>query len=121
MAEPPTSVTISTLRDQPYGRVTIKGDIDLAATTRLHAHLHELLEASVRYLVVDVSGVRHCDCRVIDVLAQASRRLRTHQGLIHVVGLTPRTLTGWESLTLPEVFRVYRATLDLLPTGWAPW
>lgn len=113
------SVTISVL-PEPYGRVTVEGGVDLAAMPRLHAHLHELLDAGVRYLVVDVSRVRHCDCRVVDVLAQVSRRLRADQGLLHIIGLAPGILTRLESLTLPEVFRIYHATLELRTAGWAP-
>jgi len=112
--ELPESVTISVQHDHGSVRITVDGDVELAAISHLQVPLHKLLDSDVHELVVDLTAVGHCDFRVFDVLAQLARRLRERQGCMHVVGPQPQVFTALESLTLLEVFKVYRATLEIL-------
>lgn len=110
----PELVTISVQHDDSDGWITLAGDIDLTAISHLQVRLQELLDSGVHELVVDLTAVAHCDFRLFDVLAQVGRRLRERQGWMQVVGPSPQVFTALESLTLPEVFKVYRATLEIL-------
>ncbi|MDP8932408.1 MAG: STAS domain-containing protein [Actinomycetota bacterium] len=112
--KPPQLVVISVQRDRGNARITLEGDIDPTAISHLQVRLQELLDSGVHEFVVDLAAVAHCDFRLFDVLAQLGRRLRERQAWMHVVGPQPQVFTALDSLTLPEVFKVYRATLEIL-------
>lgn len=112
--KPPQLVTISVQHDRGKGRIALEGDIDPTAVSHLQVRLQELLDLGVHEFVLDLAAVAHCDFRLFDVLAQLGRRLRERQAWMHVVGPQPQVFTALETLTLPEVFKVYRATLEIL-------
>ena len=120
IVEPPESVTISVQHDHGKGRIMLGGDIDLTAISHLQVRLQELLDSGVHELVVDLTAVAHCDFRLFDVLAQLGRWLKGRQGRMSVIGPQPQVFTALESLTLPEVFKVYRTTLEILAYSCDP-
>lgn len=120
VVELPELVTISVQHDHGNVRITLVGDVDLAAISHLQEPLQELLDSGVHELVVDLAAVGHCDFRIFDVLAQLGRRLRERQGWLQVVGPQPQAFTALESLTLLEVFKVYRAILEVLAARCDP-
>ncbi len=92
----------------------------MTAISHLQVRLQELLDSGVHELVVDLTAVAHCDFRLFDVLAQLGRWLKGRQGWMSVIGPQPQVFTALESLTLPEVFKVYRATLEILASSCDP-
>ena len=120
IVELPAFATIAVQHDDGGGRVTLEGDVDLTAISHLQVRLQELLDSGVHELVVDLTAVAHCDFRIFDVLAQLGRRLRERQGRMQVMGPQPQVFTTLDSLTLPEVFKVYRATLEILAATCDP-
>ncbi|MDP8931652.1 MAG: STAS domain-containing protein [Actinomycetota bacterium] len=111
--ELPEFANISVEHDASGGRVTLEGDINLTTISHLQVRLQELLDSGVHELVVDLTAVARCDFQIFHVLAQLCRRLRERRGWVQVVGPPPQVFTELESLTLPEVFKVYRATLEM--------
>jgi ABC-type transporter Mla MlaB component len=82
--------SVQDAHDQAW--LTVRGDIDREVTDKLRHHLHALLRGHARFIVVDLTAVRHCDPHLLSLLSWTQRRLSRRMGMISVVGLHPNTL-----------------------------
>jgi anti-anti-sigma regulatory factor len=91
-------------------------DLDAAATMTVHrlvdARLHraDLVGVPLRYVIIDLSGVRRIDPRALRPLADLRRSAARRQVGVHLVGL------GGASATLPPDARHLLAALGCHPT-----
>lgn len=95
--------------------VTLAGVLDGAAVSGVERRLARLLSRGVSSVVIEVSGLRQCDCRFLVVLERARRRLHLSHGVLQLRGLDPAALTGFDTVGLPAVLAAYRASLTLPP------
>jgi hypothetical protein len=95
--------------------VTLSGTVDAAGVGGVEHRLTRVIAAGSRSVLVDLSGVRWCDCRLLTALGRVNRRPCDPPARLRVRGLDPDTLTGFSSAQLPDVLAAYRASLDLQP------
>ena len=87
MNPPPLSMVITVPRTcRYYALVTVRGDVDRAGIGRLHTQLTRLVQAGAREIRLDLSGVRHHDPAVRDLLGQTRGWLRAHGGQLRTIG-----------------------------------
>lgn len=94
--------------------VVVAGPANRAAVTEASRSLRGLIEAGVRHLVVDVSGVYDVDGRLLTVLARTRARLADLDapatGSLTVVGVVlPQFLPALQAAGPDEVFVIYDA------------
>lgn len=66
--------------------MVLSGEADLVSAGRLRALIDKQLSDGVRYLTIDVSGLRYCDSASLRELLRAARTLREQAGdlvLVH--------------------------------------
>jgi anti-anti-sigma regulatory factor len=96
--------------------LTLTGVVDRADVARIEARLGRLLARGASSVLVDLSAVWRCDCRLLAALERVHQRLQpAHGQLLHTRGLDPATLTGFDDAGLPTVLAAYRASLAQLP------
>lgn len=66
-------------------------------------------------MVVDLSALRRCDCRLLPVLERVHQRLQPIHGQLRAQGLDPDSLTGFGDAGLVTVLDAYRASLAQQP------
>jgi hypothetical protein len=92
--------------DRPTVRVV--GRVDRDATSEVSGWIRGLIAAGVHHLVVDVSGARDCDPRMLTVLSRASAQLAGAGDSFRVVGLQlPEFLEVLPHASLDEIFVVH--------------
>lgn len=67
-------VTVVSGGDNAPATVTLKGDLDLATTPMVDAHIDQLLNQGEVDVVVDLRQVTFCDSMGINALVRAKRR-----------------------------------------------
>jgi anti-sigma B factor antagonist len=83
------ALTISARHERGYAIVTVAGEIDIAAVTRLKEQLVKLA-ASGRPLVADLDQVTFIDSAGLSALVGAAKRTAVSGGSLHVVCAQPR-------------------------------
>jgi anti-anti-sigma factor len=80
------SLTSSVLYDDGVALIALAGELDLSVVGQLDCAVHETLEAGLRLLVVDLSGLSFCDSSGLGGLLRASRMVRVTGGTLLVAG-----------------------------------
>ncbi|MFC4534868.1 STAS domain-containing protein [Sphaerisporangium dianthi] len=84
------ALRLSTVRCGGTVTVTVAGELDIATTDRLRAHVaHALAEARWSRLVLDVSGVSFIGAAGLGVLIALQRLARTQHTALYLSGVTP--------------------------------
>jgi hypothetical protein len=102
-------------------RVTMRGVIRFSDVELLRVQIDELVgndRDMVTGIVVDLSAVQACDCRVLPVLHVARRRMIESCGWLVVRFVDPRSLTGLAAIGLSDAIAVYRASRALAEPVW---
>jgi hypothetical protein len=102
-------------------RVTMRGVIRFSDVELLRVQIDALVGnglGMVTGVVVDLSAVQACDCRVLPVLHVARRRMIESCGWLVVRGLDPGSLTGFAAIGLADAIAVYRASRTLAEPVW---
>src|SRR4051812_18659975 len=86
MQEPDFSVTVGRSRDAV--RITVEGELDLATSPTLEAHLDAAADWG-RAIVLDLSALSFLDSSGVALLLTVSRRAATDGWMLRIVG-TPR-------------------------------
>lgn len=60
--------------------IVLSGEADLGSAARLHALISDQLSTGIRFLTIDVSGLRYADSSSIRELLRAARTLRERGG-----------------------------------------
>lgn len=102
-------VTIDVSRADTWAAVRASGEIDSTTAPLLDTHLTELLDAEVRELTVDLSGVSFLDSAGLCVLATAHRRAVRQDVRMRVLAssravVRPLQITGlWDLLRAEQI------------------
>ena len=76
----------------PLTVVAVAGEIDAHTAEQLRAQLHAVFTAGCHRLIVDLSEVTFMDSTGLGVLIGALKRVREHDGSLHVVCPRPAVL-----------------------------
>lgn len=82
----------------------IEGEIDLHASPKLRAALHELVDKKAPALVADFSGVKYIDSSGLATLVEYVRDSKGYGGKIALFGLQPKVKMVFELVRLNELF-----------------
>jgi anti-anti-sigma regulatory factor len=102
-------------------RVALRGVIAPLVVDQLRVQLDELVRNGVGMvtgIVVNLSAVTECDCRLLPVLHAAQRQMFEAHGWLVVRGVDPQLLSGFAAVGLSDALAVYRASLALAEPGW---
>lgn len=91
--------------------LAVGGEIDVATAPRLREQLIALVNDQRYRLVVDLSGVDFIDSTGLGVLIGALKRVRSHDGDLHLVCSDSRIVRVFEITGLDQIFRIHE-TLD---------
>jgi anti-anti-sigma factor len=82
---------VTTVLQAPTGTVVeLRGELDASTVEILQDHLSRLVEAGVRRVLVDLSGLTYTDSRGIGTLLATHQRLRTLGGELFIHQPTPQ-------------------------------
>jgi anti-sigma B factor antagonist len=82
----------------------IEGEIDLHASPKLRAALHECVENKTPVVLVDFSGVKYIDSSGLATLVEHVRDSKAYGGRIALFGLQPKVKMVFELVRLNELF-----------------
>jgi anti-sigma B factor antagonist len=91
--------------------LAVGGEVDVATAPRLREQLIALVNDQRYRLIVDLSGVDFIDSTGLGVLIGALKRVRGHDGDLHLVCSDPRIVRVFEITGLDQIFRIHE-TLD---------
>ena len=110
-AAAPTGPTIRLVQlEHDHALVVVRGKICVEVLLRLRQHLTNLVDAGVRYVVVDLAEVTACPPQMVGELAAACRALHAREGWLRSIASAPCVVTALESAAVEELFPIYRAT-----------
>lgn len=89
----------------------VGGEVDVATAPRLREQLIVLVNEQRYQLVVDLSDVDFIDSTGLGVLIGALKRVRSHDGDLHLVCSDPRIVRVFEITGLDQIFSMHE-TLD---------
>jgi len=96
----------------------LEGDLDIATTPALRERLLGLLSASVRLLIIDLSGVSFCDVAGLAVLIGTQRRARARGIAVRLAAPRPQVARLLRITGLDRSFTICATLADALPTEW---
>jgi anti-anti-sigma regulatory factor len=106
----PTGPTIRLVQlEHDHALVVVRGKICVEFLPRLRQHLTNLVDAGVRYVVVDLAEVTACPPQMVGELAAACRALHARKGWLRSIASAPCVVTALESAAVDELFPIYRA------------
>ena len=92
-----------------HALVVVRGEICVEFVLRVRQHLTSLVDAGVRYIVVDLAEVTACPPQMVGELAVACRALHAREGWLRSIASAPCVVTALESATVDDLFPIYRA------------
>jgi anti-anti-sigma regulatory factor len=92
-----------------HALVVVRGKISVEFLLGLRQHLTNLVDAGVRYIVVDLAEVTACPPQLVGELAAACRALHAREGWLRAIASAPCVVTALESAAVEELFPIYRA------------
>jgi anti-anti-sigma regulatory factor len=92
-----------------HALVVVRGKICVEFLLRLRQHLTNLVDAGVRYVVVDLAEVTACPPQLVGELAAACRALHARAGWLRSIASAPCVVSALESAAVDELFPIYRA------------
>lgn len=91
--------------------IDVAGEIDVSTAPRLRALLIDLDSNNSYHLVVNLAKVEFLDSAGVGVLVGAAKRVRAHDGSLHLVCTQSRLLKVFKITGLTTVFAIYE-TVD---------
>jgi anti-sigma B factor antagonist len=91
--------------------VAVSGEIDVYTAPKLREHLIDLVAGGQYQLIVDLEAVDFLDSTGLGVLVGGLKRVRSHDGTLHLVCSQDRILKIFRITGLTKVFPIH-ATLD---------
>jgi anti-sigma B factor antagonist len=71
--------------------VAVGGELDIHSAPGLEGDLAPVADAG-RHLILDLAGLRFCDCAGLSLFLRMQQRARAADGSLHLVAPTPRVL-----------------------------
>ena len=87
--------------------VEVSGEIDVYTAPTLRERLNELVGAGHHHLVVDMEGVELLDSTGLGVLVGGLKRVRSHDGSLHLVCQREKILKVFRITGLTKVFPIH--------------
>jgi anti-anti-sigma regulatory factor len=102
--------TISLIQLEPdHALVVVRGEVHVEFLLGLRQHLGNLVDAGVRYVVVDLAELTTCPPQLLSELAATCRALHTREGWLRSIASAPCVATALESAAVDDLFPIYRA------------
>lgn len=104
-------LSLSTRTEGDRTIVAVGGEIDVYTAPKLREQLIDLVSNGNYHLVVDMEGVEFLDSTGLGVLVGGLKRVRAHDGSLHLVCTQERILKIFRITGLTKVFPIH-ATVD---------
>lgn len=98
---------ISTRTEGAVVIVEVGGEIDVYTAPRLREQLLDSVSAGRYHIIVDMSKVEFLDSTGLGVLVGGLKRVRAHEGSLHLVCDQGRTLKIFRITGLDKVFKIH--------------
>ena len=92
-----------------HALLVVRGEMCVEFLLSVRQHLTNLVNAGVRYVVVDLAEVTACPPQMVGELAAACRALHGRGGWLRSIATAPCVVTALESAALDDLFPIYRA------------
>ncbi|MEW1956426.1 STAS domain-containing protein [Kineococcus sp. NPDC059986] len=100
--------------------VEVSGEIDVYTAPTLRERLNELVGAGHHHLVVDMEGVEFLDSTGLGVLVGGLKRVRSHDGSLHLVCQREKILKVFRITGLTKVFPIHDTVADAIAASASP-
>lgn len=100
-------LSVSTREEAGRTIVEVGGEIDVYSAPTLRDRLNGLVAEGHHDLVVDMQGVEFLDSTGLGVLVGGLKRVRTHNGSLHLVCSQERVLKVFRITGLTKVFAIH--------------
>jgi anti-sigma B factor antagonist len=92
--------------------VEVGGEIDVYTAPKLREEIISLVESGHYRLVLDMEGVEFLDSTGLGVLVGGLKRVRAHDGALHLVCTQERILKIFRITGLTKVFPIHATVAD---------
>jgi len=97
--------------------VAVSGEIDVYTAPKLREHLIDLVASGQYQLIVDLEAVDFLDSTGLGVLVGGLKRVRSHDGSLHLVCSQDRILKIFRITGLTKVFPIHANMDEALAAG----
>jgi anti-sigma B factor antagonist len=104
-------LTMSTRVEGDHTVVVVGGEIDVYTAPKLREHIIDLVAGGAYHLIIDMENVDFLDSTGLGVLVGGLKRVRAHEGSLHLVCTQDRILKIFRITGLTKVFAIH-ATVD---------
>ena len=91
--------------------VMVDGELDINSGSGLEADLAPVADAG-RHLILDLAGLRFCDCAGLSLFLRVQQRARAAGGSLHLAAPTPRVLRVIAAAQLADVLPITASVAD---------
>ena len=91
--------------------VAVGGELDIDSGPGLEAELAPVADAG-RHLILDLAGVRFCDCSGLSLFLRVQQRARAAGGSLNLATLTPRVLRVIAAARMTDVLPITASVAD---------
>ena len=110
--DPDLSVPVRSEGDRTV--VAVGGEIDVYTAPKLREHLIDLVSGGQYHLIVDMEAVDFLDSTGLGVLVGGLKRVRSHDGSLHLVCSQDRILKIFRITGLTKVFPIHASVDEAL-------
>jgi anti-sigma B factor antagonist len=107
----PVELSVTSRQEGDHTVISVRGEIDVYTAPSLRERLNELVASGHYHLVVDMEGVDFLDSTGLGVLVGGLKRVRSHDGTLHLVHVQEKILKVFRITGLNKVFSI-RPTLE---------
>ena len=104
-------LSLATRTIAEHAVLEVGGEVDVYTAPRLRERLVELVDGGARNVVVDLGRVDFLDSTGLGVLVGGLKRVRAHDGSLHLVCTQEKILKVFRITGLTKVFPIH-ATVD---------
>jgi anti-sigma B factor antagonist len=107
-------LTLSTRPEGDRTVVAVGGEIDVYTAPKLREHLIDLVSGGSYHLIIDMEKVDFLDSTGLGVLVGGLKRVRSHEGSLHLVCTQDRILKIFRITGLTKVFPIHSSVDEAL-------
>ena len=112
-------LSLSTRTEGDRTVVVVGGEIDVYTAPKLREQLIDLVSSGQYHLVVDMEGVEFLDSTGLGVLVGGLKRVRSHDGSLHLVCQREKILKVFRITGLTKVFPIHDSVADAIAASSA--
>ncbi len=87
--------------------IELEGEVDVYTAPRLKSRLIDLVDQGKYQIIVDLEAVDFMDSSGLGVLVGGLKRVRTHDGAVHIVCTKEKILKIFRITGLTKVFQIH--------------